>query len=158
AKFWTQQLLLHGAAEDRGLVENTAAADVYTLAGDGPVPVLHRPLCRLGAANRADPVGCLPYPLPAGCPTGHALAPRPERALPAVQWLAPRSQVFPGSRRMGGLGESVRPTPRPPWPPRWPMRWSPGTPAREIRRRSPPTGGLVSARLRWPRECSLCSG
>jgi hypothetical protein len=93
AKLWAQRVLLHGVAEDRGLVENTAAADVYTLAGDGPVAVFHRLLCRLGAANLTERVVCLPYPVPTGCCTGHVVADRPDRVIAVGRWDSPQKNA-----------------------------------------------------------------
>jgi glycosyltransferase involved in cell wall biosynthesis len=90
AKHWGQRFLFRAATEHQALAANVAAADVFTLAGQGAVAEFRRLLDRIGAAHLAGRVVWLPYPIPDCFCTGPVAAERPNRIIAVGRWDSPQ--------------------------------------------------------------------
>jgi glycosyltransferase involved in cell wall biosynthesis len=88
AKHWGQRFLFRAATEHKALVENVAATDVFTLAGQGCVDEFRRLLCRIGVGHLAPCVVWLPYPVPDEFCSGSARRERADRVIAVGRWDA----------------------------------------------------------------------
>lgn len=85
AKHWLRRFLRSGIEHD-SLVENTAAANVFTLPGQGPVKEFRSLLHRLGAGQLTEQVVWLPYPIPNVFCTAPVARDRPDRIIAVGRW------------------------------------------------------------------------
>jgi glycosyltransferase involved in cell wall biosynthesis len=92
-KYWLERFLVRAGAEHRHLIENVAAADVTTLAGEGAVAEFQRLLRRLGAGHLADRVAWLPYPVPDAFCSERVAAERPNRVIAVGRWDSPQKNA-----------------------------------------------------------------
>jgi glycosyltransferase involved in cell wall biosynthesis len=93
ARHWARRALFRAGEEHRLLLENTAAADVLTLAGEGPVAEFRTLLLRLGARDLADRVAWLPYPVPEEFCTAPVSSERPDRVIAVGRWDSPQKNA-----------------------------------------------------------------
>jgi len=110
AKYWLQRSLYRAGAEHRALSENTAAADVLSLAGQGAVEEFRCTISRIGSPELRERIAWVPYPVPEMFCLGAVKPNRADRVIAVGRWDSP--QKNPGLldatiRRLHATGEQT---------------------------------------------------
>lgn len=93
AKYWLQRFLFGTPGEHRALVENVAAADVTTFAGQGAVDEFCRFLRRVGKGGLENRIAWLPYPVPESFCTTPLPSSRRNRIIAIGRWDSPQKNA-----------------------------------------------------------------
>ena len=109
-KHWLQRFLYRAGAEHRALSENTAAAEVFSLAGQGAVDEFRRTLSRIGSPELRERIAWVPYPVPEMFCVSAVNRNRANRVIAIGRWDSP--QKNPGLlaatiRRLHAAGDQT---------------------------------------------------